>query len=98
MTPILASNILLIAFIVLQVLDVFTTYKTLSGNKGIEANPIMKFLISKLGLTFGLLIPKFIVIGLVVLTYELMSPYILLGLVILYIGIIINNFWILNKK
>ena len=50
--------LLIIVLLVLQGLDIYTTYKVISSGKGYEANPVMAWVISKLGLLKGLVIAK----------------------------------------
>ena len=52
------NYILFAIFIILQVLDFWTTYKCLTMNKGHEGNPIVAFGISKIGLIPALAIYK----------------------------------------
>jgi len=48
---------LFVLFVVLQVVDIYLTYRVLSCS-GREENKVMAFLIAKLGLLPGLIIPK----------------------------------------
>ncbi|OPY13032.1 MAG: hypothetical protein A4E69_01871 [Syntrophus sp. PtaB.Bin138] len=54
-------------FIVLTALDVITTIDVIESGKGREANPILKYLIDKLGLKPALILSKTALLILVVL-------------------------------
>ena len=49
---------LFIIFCLLQCADIYTTWKALSSNVGHEANPVMAWLFSEVGLKAGLVIAK----------------------------------------
>ena len=74
--------LLLISIIILQILDIYTTHKALLLSKVYEANPVIRFLINKLGKTFGLLLIKFI----------------LIGISILYLGVVVNNILVIKRN
>ena len=65
------TEILLITVLILNILDIYTTHRALSGSNAKEANPIVKFFIDKLGLVFGLLAIKIPFIILIVLFYNI---------------------------
>ena len=50
--------LLIIVLLVLQGLDIYTTYKVISSGKGYEANPVIAWGITKLGLLKGLVIAQ----------------------------------------
>lgn len=93
------SYILFVTFVLLQIADVWTTHYIISRGIGIEANPIMSFWIKKMGLVFGLLVPKVIVISLVVTFIpQGQYGYVAIGLLIaLYACVIGNNVKVLRK-
>lgn len=90
--------ILLITLIILQLLDVYTTKTALSLKNTVEANPVVKFLIDKLGLTFGLLSIKFLLVAVLIIAFPYTHLYALIGLNLLYVGIVINNFLVIRKN
>ncbi len=90
--------ILLISIIFLQILDIYTTHKALSLSHVYEANPVIRFLISKLGKTFGLLLIKFVFVGLLIFLYPYLPIYVLIGISILYLGVIINNILVIKRN
>jgi hypothetical protein len=83
-------------FVLLQVADVWTTYKCITSGKGKEANPVMKWIMDKLGLLEGLVLLK--IVGTVVVV-GLLSQFIeaLILLNCFYSYIVYNNWKILNK-
>lgn len=90
--------LLLISIIILQILDIYTTHKALLLSKVYEANPVIRFLINKLGKTFGLLLIKFIFIGLLIFLYPYLPIYILIGIIVLYLGVVINNILVIKRN
>ena len=84
--------LLLISIIILQILDIYTTHKALLLSKVYEANPVIRFLINKLGKTFGLFI------GLLIFLYPYLPIYILIGIIVLYLGVVINNILVIKRN
>lgn len=92
----------LIILIVLQVMDGYSTYRIISEGKGHEANPMVAFMIDKLGLASGLNITKAAVIGLLVYcslsSVSIVLTTALFVLVVLYSIIVAHNFSILRDE
>ena len=85
---------LFILFCLLQCADVYSTWKALSTNIGHEANPIMAWLFSEIGLKTGLVVAKLaICVGIYYFVKEL---WVLAILDLVYIEIIINNFRVIK--
>jgi hypothetical protein len=91
-------EILLISFLILNILDIYTTHKALSNSNNKEANLIVNFFITKLGLTFGLLAIKIPVMALIIAIYSSIPLYLFLGINVFYLIVIINNFIVINKN
>lgn len=49
-----------------QLIDGWTTYQIIKRGRGFEANPVVQWLIERLGLYFGLLVAKSWVVGIVI--------------------------------
>ena len=83
--------ILLVVFVLLQMLDFYTT-KTILDAGGIERNPVMRWLNARLGVEEALLLAKVLAIaaGGVIYFYAV-SEFVLLALDVLYVGIIVYN-------
>lgn len=84
---------LFILLFALQVADVASTAYVIRRGIGHEANPVMGWLISRLGLTLGLLLPKLAMLVLIYL-YVLPVAYavpILSALIALYAWIVFKN-------
>lgn len=83
--------VLLIVFVILQVLDFYTT-KTILGAGGVELNPVARWLIARLGVNEALVLAKGVAIagGVVIYLYAT-SELILLALDVLYVGVIVFN-------
>lgn len=73
----------------LQLADVYTTRRILIAG-GKELNPMMRWLIRKLGVMPGLIIPKAF---LLILAYIVLLPYpwVLGALCGLYVGVLVHN-------
>lgn len=86
-------GILLVVFLILQVLDFYTTYKILE-NGGKELNPVVAKLINKLGY-YGLALIKLLGIIPIFVTYAVLPTlymfWLLLIVDIFYSIVIINN-------
>ena len=87
--------ILFALFIILQIGDCWTTYQVLKLNKGTEANPVMAWLMSKLGVLQGLVIAKLVVIALFSFVVNELWPILLLFNII-YGYIVYSNYKILK--
>ena len=94
---------LIVLLIVLNGLDAYTTIKVISEGRGREANPVMRFLIDKLGVYAALIGTKVIILGWMIWhinTYNIYgsSIYMLAGIDAVYLYVVINNFKILNRN
>ena len=89
------NGLLFALFVLLQCIDLYTTYTILKTGKGHEANPILAWVFSKIGYPIGLSIVKgiAIVIGFLLLQYS----YALAILDILYVWVVYNNYKVLRK-
>lgn len=92
------SNLCLIAFLLLQAADAYTTtYGIRNGLK--EANPIMRFLITKLGLYVGQLTIRLPIIAMVsyfALTGGL-EEWAMILLVVPFAALLVNNIYWLRR-
>ena len=90
--------VLLALLVILQYYDGMTTYRLLSKG-GREYNPVVRYAIEKLGLARALITIKGTVVSaLVVTTFTNPLPvWVLVGLSVLYMGVVIHNFKELNK-
>ena len=93
---------LIIAFFLLNILDVYSTLKVLKDDNYKEGNPILAFLMDKFGKTAGIVIPKLIIIGLLIwalntdgITDNLLVPLVVINLIHLYA--VVMNFKHLRK-
>jgi len=91
-------DLLLLSILILNIVDIYTTYQAISNSNAKELNPIVRFFIDKLGLVFGLLLTKAIFIAFIIAVYQYLPIYALIGINILYIAIIINNLIIIKKQ
>lgn len=85
---------LFILFCLLQCADIYSTWKALSTNIGHEANPIMAWLFSEVGLKTGLVMAKLAIC--VSVYYFVNELWVLAILDLVYIEIIINNFKVIK--
>ena len=83
-----------ILLLLLQFADVYTTNKAIESKKGVEANPIARFILDKTGY-LGLLIIKLVVFGFI--CFYTSNVYIL-GLIVLFYVYIVNNNWKIYNK
>lgn len=89
-------DLIFAALCVLSLIDAGTTYYIINRGIGHEANVIMAKVISWLGLGAGLSIPKLAVL---VALYIVAPPaWVLIGLVVLYIGVVINNALVIHRS
>jgi len=85
---------LFILFVMLQTLDIYTTWKALSTNVGHEANPVMAWLFSEIGLKAGFVVTKIVICG--VVYYFITQDWLMAILDLAYLEIIINNFKVIK--
>lgn len=93
---------LVIANIILKIGDAVSTYLCLKQNKGEEANPIVKYLFSKIGVINTLFIVTLYVIIVIILAALLagvLSLYALISMLLFHIWLNYNNWkiYFLNK-
>lgn len=88
----------LLTFIILQIFDIITTYITISTNKGNESNPIMKFLFDKFGVLPSLIIFKSAIVIFLTIFHTQLPLYFWIIVILLYLGVILNNSWVLYKS
>lgn len=88
--------ILAILLIALNAFDFYSTYKILRAG-GNEINPIMNFLIKKLGLVLALVISKLLVLVCIALLVWLEMVYLIAILVAIYIWVAVHNFREMKK-
>ncbi len=88
---------LIVAFFLLNILDVYSTLKVLKNPNYSEGNPILAFLMDKLGKTAGIVVPKLIIVGLLIwalnkygINDNLIAPLVVVNLIHLYA--VITNF------
>ncbi len=88
----------LIIFIILQLLDITTTYIAISSGKSKEANPVMNWFFTKLGMLPSLIIIKTIVIILFGLIYTQIPIYAWIILIAIYVLVVLNNVYHILKN
>jgi uncharacterized protein YacL len=92
----LALAIILIA---LNIADAVTTYMALKRiANAVEANPIMGFLIGKLGLIGALIAKMIVVFGVTYAAYDYGQPWLFAVLCAMYIFIVYNNVKIIRSN
>ena len=83
--------ILAILLIALNAFDFYSTYKILK-NGGSEVNPVMNFLIKKLGLVLALVLSKLLVLICIAVLVWLEMVCLLVILVCIYSYVAVHNF------
>ena len=78
---------------VLQLADWYTTARVLSKG-GVELNPIMKFLIDKLGVRLALPLKGLLVSFLALYTTDIITHVVI---IVVYLLVVLNNFLVLRK-
>ena len=88
------------AFLIFPILDGITTNIALTKYGGKEANPIMAWVIKKIGIRFAMFIPFTFFFIFVLLYWETTDSSTLFGLTFGYFAVIINNEMVIrgNKK
>lgn len=81
----------LILFLLLQVADIYTTYKGLTSGKAKEANPVMKFLMGKVGLLPALLLSKIFISAGMSYAYVFYGATVTVIPNLVYVYVIYNN-------
>jgi len=87
---------LFIAFVILQLADIYTT-KTILNDGGRELNPLMAKAFEKFGVLPSLVVSKSVVAVLVYL-YVQQHEVVMSLLVLFYLIVISNNFYQINKR
>jgi hypothetical protein len=89
-----------IAFLVFPILDGITTNIAITKYNGKEANPIMAWVIKKIGIRFAMFIPFIFFLIFVLFYWETTDSSTLFGITIGYFAVIINNVIVIrrNKK
>jgi len=90
------SIILFVALCVLQMCDVYSTKRLLDASVAHEANPVMRFMIEKVGTVAGLILPKLVVLALAY-AFLMQLPAILAALCAVYVVVVANNFRLVRK-
>jgi hypothetical protein len=89
--------ILTVILVALQIFDYVSTIKALESGKGIEANPLVRWFMDKLGTRQGLAALKALGIAVAFFLYSTGSIIGIGLLVALYGYVVFNNFRIYNK-
>ena len=95
-----AGIILSLIFIVLQLLDGYSTWACLTKVVGREANPLYQFVFNKVGIISGLVMVKSPVVALIIVGAFLTRrpDYMLIATSIGYAAVVINNLRVLFSK
>lgn len=88
---------LFIAFVALQIADAVTTWAILEAG-GKELNPIVRWMMAKMGVHLGLVVKTIVAVGVIGLLLPKLPWEVLAILDIFYVGILINNVNVLRKK
>lgn len=95
---------LFIIFLILNVLDAYSTYQVISyGSYRSERNPLARWIIKKNGNLKGILLVKsaiIIIIPMIIYAYHISHKeiiYVLIGINIVYTLVVINNFKIVKR-
>jgi hypothetical protein len=83
---------LTVILVALQILDYVSTIKALESGKGVEANPLVKWFMDKMGVRQGLAVLKGVGIAVAFYLYSIQSVIGLAVLLVFYGYIVINNF------
>ncbi|NKX37318.1 hypothetical protein HGG70_05140 [Rhodobacteraceae bacterium R_SAG4] len=102
-----ATQILIATVALLQVGDLATTYIALKRGYGTEGNPVVRFFIDRLGLFWGLFVPKAVIFAFCVISFVQMPSFnpgagtfaLWAGLTCLYIYVVlINNMRVIANR
>jgi len=83
--------------IILQALDILTTYVSMDSGKAYEANKWIASLMKKVGILPALLLVKVPLVALLWVLQPLVHPYALWGLCAVYVAVVVNNFRVMRK-
>jgi hypothetical protein len=89
------SMVSLLVLAILQLCDGLLTARVLARG-GWELNPVMHYLMDKLGITAGLILPK-LVLTVLLWLYVSNYPLVLVLLVITYLIVVVHNWQQLSK-
>ncbi len=84
------KEILFFIFIVLQVGDVISTLYVIK-HEGLELNPIMRFLIEKIGVKKAFIGSKFLIIFFLIAFYGVYDVWVFVVLIMVYAVVLYNN-------
>jgi len=89
---------LFLLFVLLQGLDIYTTYTAIQSGKGHEANPVMAAIFAKIGIIPGLAIFKVLICAVIWWAFMNMpgNKIILAIIDLAYIEILVNNFKVIK--
>jgi hypothetical protein len=87
-----------IAFLIFPILDGITTNIALTKYGGKEANPVMAWVIKKIGIRFAMFIPFVFFLIFVLIFWETADSSTLFGLVIGYFAVIVNNLIVILRR
>ena len=87
-----------IAFLIFPILDGITTNIALTKYRGKEANPVMVWVIKRIGIRFAVFIPFVFFLIFVLIFWETTDSSILFGLVIGYFTVIVNNLIVIQRR
>ena len=86
------------AFLIFPILDGITTNIALTKYGGKEANPVMAWVIKKIGIRFAMFIPFVFFLIFVLIFWETADSSTLFGLVIGYFAVIVNNLIVILRR
>ena len=86
------------AFLIFPILDGITTNIALTKYGGKEANPIMAWVIKKIGIRFAMFIPLVFFLIFVLLFWETADSSTLFGLTTGYFAVIVNNLIVIQRR
>jgi uncharacterized membrane protein len=87
-----------IAFLIFPILDGITTNIALTKYGGKEANPVMAWVIKKIGIRFAMFIPLVFFLIFVLLFWETADSSTLFGLTTGYFAVIVNNLIVIQRR
>lgn len=92
-------TVLVLWILISGFLDCYTTYRGLQIPGVVEKNPVLKYMMTKLGVIKALFVMKLIFFVCLFLIYyfNFYAYWIFLGVSIIYVFVLINNFWVLQK-
>lgn len=88
---------LFVVLAVLQCVDIYTTYTVIVKQKGRELNPIMDYIMGKLGILRGLIVAKSVLLAVIYCMPEASKAIVLWFGVALYVIIAYNNIKVMRR-